>query len=57
VPLEEIPALTAQLDKQMRALAKQLEFEKAAEIRDRIQELERRRLGIVETAGAPRSSS
>jgi excinuclease ABC subunit B len=57
VPLEEIPALTAQLDKQMRALAKQLEFEKAAEIRDRIQELERRRLGIVETAGAPRPPS
>ena len=32
----------------MRAVAKRLEFEKAAEIRDRIQELERRRLGIVE---------
>jgi excinuclease ABC subunit B len=47
VPLEEIPAVTAQLEKEMRALAKRLEFEKAAEIRDRMQELERRRMGIV----------
>jgi protein-arginine kinase activator protein McsA len=33
----------------MRAAAKRLEFEKAGEIRDRIADLERRRLGIVDT--------
>ena len=48
VPREEIPALTAQLDKEMRAAAKRLEFEKAAALRDRIALLEKRRLGIVE---------
>jgi len=50
VPLEEIPALVAQLDKEMRAAAKRLEFEKAADLRDKIAALEKRRLGIV---GAP----
>jgi excinuclease ABC subunit B len=49
IPREEIPALIAQLDKEMRAAAKRLEFEKAAEIRDRIRELEKRRLGILDT--------
>jgi excinuclease ABC subunit B len=48
IPREEIPALMAQLDKEMRAAAKRLEFEKAAELRDRIAELEKRRLGIVD---------
>ena len=38
----------AHLDKEMRAAAKRLEFEKAAELRDRIAELEKRRLGIVD---------
>jgi excinuclease ABC subunit B len=50
VPLEEIPGLVAQLDKEMRAAAKRLEFEKAADLRDKIAALEKRRLGIV---GAP----
>jgi len=45
---EEIPALIAQLDKEMRAAAKRLEFERAAELRDRIRDLEKRRLGIIE---------
>ncbi|MBI3781490.1 MAG: excinuclease ABC subunit UvrB [candidate division NC10 bacterium] len=45
---EEIPALMAQLDKEMRAAAKRLEFERAADLRDRIMELEKRRLGIVQ---------
>ncbi len=49
IPREEIPALTAQLDKEMRAAAKRLDFERAAELRDRIASLEKRRLGIVET--------
>ena len=41
VPLEEIPKLIEQLTQQMFAAARDLEFEKAAEIRDRIRELER----------------
>ncbi|MGH7410817.1 MAG: excinuclease ABC subunit UvrB [Candidatus Methylomirabilis sp.] len=45
---DEIPALIAQLDKEMRAAAKRLEFERAADLRDRIRALEKRRLGIVE---------
>ena len=48
IPREEIPALMLQLDKEMRAAAKRLEFEKAAELRDKIAELEKRRLGIVD---------
>jgi len=48
VAREEIPALVAQLDKEMRAAAKRLEFEKAAELRDKIHELEKRRLGILD---------
>jgi excinuclease ABC subunit B len=48
IPREEIPALAAQLDKEMRAAAKRLEFEKAAELRDKIRELEKRRLGILD---------
>src|SRR5512143_3486105 len=48
IPREEIPALVAQIDKEMRAAAKRLEFEEAAALRDRIADLERRRLGIVD---------
>jgi len=48
VPREDIPALMAQLDKEMRAAAKRLDFEKAAELRDKIRELEKRRLGILD---------
>jgi len=36
------------LDKEMRAAAKRLEFERAAALRDRIREMEKQRLGIVE---------
>jgi excinuclease UvrABC helicase subunit UvrB len=36
------------LDKEMRAAAKRLDFERAAALRDRIRELEKRHLGIVE---------
>jgi excinuclease ABC subunit B len=49
VPREEIPALVATLEKQMRQAAKRLEFERAAELRDQIRDLERRMLGIIET--------
>jgi excinuclease ABC subunit B len=48
VPREEIPPLVATLEKQMRQAAKRLEFERAAELRDQIRELERRMLGIIE---------
>ena len=48
IPREEIPGLVVRLDKEMRAAAKGLEFERAAELRDRIADLERRRLGIVD---------
>jgi len=44
---DEIPALMAQVEKEMKAAAKRLEFERAAELRDRLRALERRRLGIV----------
>jgi excinuclease ABC subunit B len=47
IPREQIPAAIAQLDKEMRAAAKALEFERAADLRDRIAELEKRRLGIA----------
>jgi excinuclease ABC subunit B len=49
IPREEIPALMAHLEREMRAAAKRLEFERAADLRDRIAELEKRRLGIVDS--------
>jgi len=48
VPRDQIPALLIQLEKEMRAAAKSLEFERAAELRDLIRALEQRRLGIIE---------
>jgi len=36
------------LEKEMRALAKRLEFERAAEIRDRIRALQEKRMGVLE---------
>jgi excinuclease ABC subunit B len=46
VPPEEIPALIASLKQQMFDLAEQLEFEKAAAVRDRIAELEQIALAL-----------
>jgi excinuclease ABC subunit B len=48
IPREEIPGLVATLDKQMKQAAKKLEFERAAEIRDQIRDLQRRMLGIID---------
>ncbi|MEE9182340.1 MAG: excinuclease ABC subunit UvrB [candidate division NC10 bacterium] len=48
IPREEIPALMATLEKQMKQVAKKLEFERAAELRDQIRDLQRRMLGIIE---------
>jgi len=47
IPQDEIPALMAQVEKEMKAAARGLEFERAADLRDRIRALEKRRLGIV----------
>jgi excinuclease ABC subunit B len=47
----EIPRLVERLRKDMRRASAELEFERAAELRDRIQALERHRLGLA--AGAP----
>ncbi len=46
VPVHEIPRLVKSLRKEMERAAKKLEFEKAAELRDRIQELEDRLIGV-----------
>ena len=43
----------AELRKEMRAAAKQLEFERAAELRDRIRSLETRALGVAPGAAGP----
>jgi excinuclease ABC subunit B len=45
---EELSAQIEQLEKEMRAAAKRLEFERAAEFRDQIREMEKHHLGIVE---------
>jgi excinuclease ABC subunit B len=45
LPLEEIPSLIDQLEKQMKQAAKQLEFEQAAELRDRIKRLRDKLVG------------
>ena len=46
VPLEKIPKLVKKLRKEMLSFAKELEFEKAAEIRDRIKRLEDMELAL-----------
>ncbi len=45
LPLEEIPTLINQLEKQMKQAAKQLEFEQAAQLRDRIKRLRDKLVG------------
>ena len=44
IPIHEIPELIDSLRREMREAAKDLEFERAADLRDRIQELEAERL-------------
>jgi len=46
IPPHEIPSLIKALRKEMARAAKKLDFEKAAELRDRIRELEDRQLGV-----------
>jgi excinuclease ABC subunit B len=50
--LEEIPAIVERLRKEMRAASATLDFERAAELRDRIQALERHRLGVAAPGAA-----
>ncbi|MEM9804879.1 MAG: excinuclease ABC subunit UvrB, partial [Cyanobacteria bacterium P01_D01_bin.56] len=45
MPLEDIPELIGQLEKQMKAAAKELDFEEAAKFRDRIKHLREKLLG------------
>ncbi len=45
LPLEQIPDLIVKLEEQMREAAKQLEFEEAAKLRDRIKHLRDKLLG------------
>ncbi|MDH4017721.1 MAG: helicase-related protein, partial [Actinomycetota bacterium] len=47
VPLHELPAVIASLRKEMQAAAKELDFETAAMIRDRIKILERDRIQLT----------
>ncbi len=44
IPIHELPEIIKDLQHEMRQAAKQLEFERAAELRDQIQELESERL-------------
>ncbi len=46
VPVEDIPKLVKRLRKEMLAAAKDLNFEKAAELRDRVRKLEERELAL-----------
>jgi excinuclease ABC subunit B len=46
VPLNEIPQIVRSLEKEMRAAAKELKFEKAAGLRDRIRKLKEMELGV-----------
>jgi excinuclease ABC subunit B len=50
--LDDIPAAVDRLRKEMKRAAGALEFETAAELRDRIAALERHRLGLVAEAAA-----
>ncbi|MBI3610769.1 MAG: excinuclease ABC subunit UvrB [Nitrospirae bacterium] len=46
IPTDEIPGMIRSLEKEMRTAAKELKFEKAAEIRDRIRKLKETELGV-----------
>ena len=46
VPLEKIPGMVKKLRKEMLDAAKELDFEKAAELRDRIRKLQEMELAV-----------
>jgi len=49
IPADEIPGMIRSLEKEMKAASKELRFEKAAEIRDRIRKLKEAELGVDST--------
>ncbi|HSL21666.1 MAG TPA: UvrB/UvrC motif-containing protein, partial [Vicinamibacterales bacterium] len=49
---EELDAFIMELQRQMKAAAANLEFEKAAALRDRVKQLKSRELGLVTPAGS-----
>jgi len=54
IAARDLPKLIEQTRKEMKAAAAALDFEQAAELRDRVQDLERRALGLPgEAAAAP----
>ncbi len=46
IPVHEIPAVIAALRREMEAAAEELEYERAADLRDRIRMLEQERLRV-----------
>ena len=52
IAAQDLPKLIEQTRKEMKAAAAALDFEQAAELRDRVQDLERRALGLPGEAGA-----
>ncbi len=46
VPKDELPVIIRELEKEMKEAAKRLDFERAAELRDRIKELKSQDLGV-----------
>ncbi len=57
VPAAELPGRVAQLRKEMQAAAAALEFERAADLRDRIQRLSQRTLGVPNGNGGTAPSA
>ena len=58
IAAQDLPRLIEQTRKEMKAAAAALDFEQAAELRDRVQDLERRALGLPgEAAAAPPTAS
>lgn len=56
-PSQPIPARIATSQKEMRAAAKRLDFERATQLRDQIRDFEKRRQGIVDAELPARESS
>ena len=57
IPAAELPGRVAQLRKEMQAAAAALEFERAADLRDRIQRLSQRTLGVPNGNGGTAPSA
>jgi excinuclease ABC subunit B len=53
IPPDEIPQIIKTLQREMREASKRMEFERAAEIRDRIRELREADIGVKPQRTAP----